>query len=102
MQNVLMKLRLRPGALPKFREYMAAFNARRSECEDSLKGEGTRHEVFWIDGETVFVYKRVVDLKSTRAFQKSSDMAIYDVMRKMMADCVEGVEEFFSELEFGA
>ena len=102
MQNVLMKIRLKPGALPKFRDYMAHFAARRPECEDSLKGEGTAHEVFWIDGETVFVYKRVFDLKATRAFQKSSDMPIYDVMREMMSDCVESVDEFFGELEFGA
>ena len=101
MQNVLMKLRLKPGTLPKFREYMAAFDSRRPECEASLLGEGTLHELFWIDGETVFVYKKVRDLKDTRAFQKSSDMPVYDVMRKMMADCVENVEELFSELEFG-
>lgn len=101
MQNVLMKLRLKPGTLPKFREYMAEFDDRRAECEASLKGEGTLHELFWLDGETVYVYKRVHNLKDTRAFQKSSDMPVYDVMRRMLADCVGNIEEFHAELEFG-
>ncbi|TAL36875.1 MAG: hypothetical protein EPN97_06070 [Alphaproteobacteria bacterium] len=101
MQNVLMKLRLKPGALPKFREYMAEFESRRAECEASLAGEGTLHEIFWLDGETVYVYKQVHNLKDTRAFQKSSGMPIYDVMRRMLADCVENTDEFHAELEFG-
>ena len=101
MQHVLMKLRLKPGMRPKFREYMTVFESRRAECEASLTGEGTLHELFWLDGETVYVYKKVHDLKDTRALQKSSDLPIYDVMRRMLADCVEGVDEFFSELEFG-
>lgn len=96
-----MKLRLKPGMLPKFRVYMAEFENRRAECEASLVGEGTLHEIFWLEGETVYVYKKVQDLKETRAFQKSSDMEIYEIMRRMMSECVEGVDEFFSELEFG-
>jgi hypothetical protein len=101
MQHVLMKIRLKPGALPKFRDYMKEFDSRRAECEASLNGEGTLHELFFLDGETVYVYKKVFDLKETRAFQKSSTLPIYDVMRRMLADCVEHADEFFSELEFG-
>jgi hypothetical protein len=101
MQHVLMKLRLKPGMLPRFREYMAEFESRRAECEASLRGEGTLHELFWLEGETVYVYKQVHDLKATRAFQASSDMPIYDTMRRMLSDCVEKADEFMAELEFG-
>ncbi len=101
MQNVLMKVRLKPGKLPKFREYMAEFERRRPECEASLAEEGTAHELFFIEGETVYVYKRIFDLKDTRAKQKASSLPIYDVMRRMMAETFDGVEELFSELEFG-
>ena len=101
MQNVLLKIKLKPGMLPKFRDYMAEFERRRPECEASLGEEGTTHELFFMDGETVYVYKRVFDLKETRRKQKASSMPIYKVMYQMTDECIESAEDLFSELEFG-
>lgn len=100
MQNVLLKLKLKPGSLPKLRSYLAELDARREECNESLDGEQALLESFFTDDEYLYVFKKLHDLALSKQFQKSSSFPIYDTVKRMMADCVESRQELLSVLDF--
>lgn len=102
MQHVLMKITLKPGSLPRFMEYVREFESRRAECDASLVAEGCDIESFFIDGETVYVYKHVKDLAAARAYQKKSDMPIYKTVTGLWEDCIEKLEDIHAALAFDA
>lgn len=102
MQHVLMKIKLKPGSMPRFMEYVREFEQRRKECDDSLIAEGCDIESFFIDGETVYVYKHVKDLAAARAYQKTSGMPIYKTVTGLWEDCIEKLEDIHSILAFDA
>lgn len=90
MQQVLLKSTLKAGKREAFSEYLAEFAKRRDECNVSLQGEGAVLESFFIDGDNVYIFKRLADYAASKDFQKKSDMPIYDLVRKMIAECLEG------------
>lgn len=102
MQHVLMKIRLKPGSMPKLKEYIAEFTRRRKECDDSLVAEGCDIESFFIDGDVLYVYKHVKDLSAARAYQKTSGMEIYKSVTGLWEDCIDSLEDIHSILAFDA
>lgn len=102
MQHVLMKIKLKAGSEARFMEYVREFDRRRKECDASLVAEGCDIESFFVDGETVYVYKHVKDLAAARAYQKTSDMPIYKTVTGLWNDCIEKLEDIHSILAFDA
>jgi len=100
MQHVLMKIKLKPGSKPRLMEYVKEFDRRRKECDDSLAAEGADLESFFMDGDTLYVFKHVKDLAEARKYQKSSDMPIYKTVTGLWEDCIEKLEDIHSILAF--
>lgn len=88
MQHILMKIQLKPGSVPKLMEYVEEFKSRRAECNESLKAEGADLETFFIEGETLYVYKRVKDMEEAKRYQQTSGQPIYEVVTRFTEDCL--------------
>ncbi len=99
MQHILYRLKIKPGMMDKFKEYVQVFESRRAECDASLVGEGADAEAFFYVGDEVFVSKRVRDYAAMKHYQKTSGAPIYDVV-KQLNECIAEQEEYSSFLSF--
>jgi hypothetical protein len=88
VQTILYRLKIKPGMMSRFKEYVAEFESRRAECDASMVGEGADAESFFYVDDEVFVSKRVQDIAAMKHYQKTSGDAIYDVVKRMDADCI--------------
>lgn len=88
MQHILMKIKLKPGSAPRLMEYVKEFDRRREECNACLREETADVETFFIEDETLYVFKRVKDIEQMRSFAKTSGHPLYGIVAKFTEDCL--------------
>ena len=76
MQHVLVKFKLRAGSAPRLKKYLEKIKAQKRSALESMEGEGTQLESFFVEDDHLYVFKRVRDLKTAKEFQKTSKLEI--------------------------
>jgi hypothetical protein len=88
-----VRLRLKPGSLPRVREWAAELTRRRDEVMATLRDETVRVESAFLesgpDGDFIVYYMRVDDLETSRRAVESSPHPIDAYHRAVMREIVE-------------
>ena len=71
-----MRVRLKPGSLPRVRAWAMELNERRDEVLTTLVHEGVRIESVFLDGETLVYYMRAESIDEAREVYAHSTHAI--------------------------
>lgn len=86
-------MRLKPGSLPRVREWAAELTRRRDEVMATLRDETARIETVFLesnaDGDFLVYYMRVDDADANRRAVERSTHAIDVYHRSMMQEVVE-------------
>jgi hypothetical protein len=72
METVCVKVRLRPGSLPRVEAWAAELNARRDEVLATLRDEGVVVESVFLDGEAL-VYLKAKDVGQALAWHRYAE-----------------------------
>ena len=87
------RLRLKPGSLPRVREWAAELTRRRDEVMATLRDETVRVESAFLessaDGDFLVYYMRVDDLETSRHAAETSTHPIDAYHRAVMKEIVE-------------
>lgn len=87
------RLRLKPGSLPRVREWAAELTRRRDEVMATLRDETVRVESAFLEsgpeGDFIVYYMRVDDPETSRRAADSSAHAIDGYHRAVMREIVE-------------
>ena len=67
METVCVKVRLKPGSLPRVQAWAAELNNRRDEVMATLRDEGVVIESVFLDGEALVYYLKAKDLAHAQA-----------------------------------
>jgi hypothetical protein len=76
METVCVKVRLKPGSLPRVQAWAAELNARRDEVLATLRDEGVVVESVFLDGEELVYYLKAKDVAQAQAVYARSRRAI--------------------------
>ena len=76
METVCVKVRLKPGSLPRVQAWAAELNARRDEVLATLRDEGVIVESVFLDGEDLGYYLKAKDVAQAQAVYARSQHAI--------------------------
>jgi hypothetical protein len=76
METVCVKVRLKPGSLPRVQAWAAELNARRDEVLATLRDEDVIVESVFLDGEELVYYLKAKDIAHARAVHARSQHAI--------------------------
>jgi len=76
METVCVKVRLKPGSLPRVQAWAAELNARRDEVLATLRDEGVIVESVFLDGEDLVYYLKAKDVAQAQAVYAASKHAI--------------------------
>lgn len=86
-------MRLKPGSLPRVREWAAELTRRRDEVMETLRDETVRIESAFLesgpDGDFLVYYMRVDDLETSRRAVQTSPHPIDAYHRAVMNEIVE-------------
>ena len=66
METLCVRVRLKPGSLPRVREWAAELNARRGEVLATLRDEGVRIESVFLEGETLVYFLKADSIERAR------------------------------------
>ncbi len=88
-----VRMRLKPGSLPRVREWAAELTRRRDEVMVTLRDETARIETVFLesnaDGDFLVYYMRVDDAAANRKAAERSTHAIDAYHRSVMQEVVE-------------
>jgi hypothetical protein len=76
VETVCIRVRLKPGSLPRVREWAEELTARPDEVLATLRDEGVVVESVFLDGEELVYYLKAQSLAQARAVYESSQHAI--------------------------
>lgn len=76
METVCVRVRLKPGSLPRVRAWAADLNERRDEVLATLRDEGVVVESVFLDGDELVYYLKARDLAQAQAVFARSQHAI--------------------------
>lgn len=86
METVCVKVRLKPGSLPRVQAWAAELNARRDEVLATLKDEGVVVESVFLDGEELVYYLKAKEVAHAQAVYARSQRAIDGYHREFKDD----------------
>ncbi len=97
-------MRLKPGSLPRVREWAAELTRRRDEVMATLRDETVRVESAFLEsgpeGDFLVYYMRVDDLETSRRAADSSPHPIDAYHRAVMTEIVESHETLTPLFDF--
>jgi uncharacterized protein DUF6176 len=76
VETVCVRVRLKPGSLPRVREWAAELTVRREEVLATLRDEGVVVESVFLDGEELVYYLKAESLRQARTVYAASRHAI--------------------------
>jgi hypothetical protein len=76
METVCVKVRLKPGSLPRVQAWAAELNGRRDEVLATLRDEGVVVESVFLDGQELVYYLKAKDVAQAQAVYARSRRAI--------------------------
>jgi hypothetical protein len=76
METVCVKVRLKPGSLPRVQAWAAELNARRDEVLATLRDEGVVVESVFLDGDELVYFLKAKDVAHAQAVYARSQHAI--------------------------
>jgi hypothetical protein len=76
METVCVRVRLKPGSLPRVRAWAAELTARREEVLATLRDEGVAVESVFLDGDTLIYYVKAESVERSREVYARSQHAI--------------------------
>ena len=82
METVCVKVRLKPGSLPRVQAWAAELNSRREEVLATLRDEGVVIESVFLDGEELVYYLKAKDVAHAQAVAARSHHAIDEYHRR--------------------
>lgn len=82
MQTVCVKVRLKPGSLPRVQAWAAELNNRRDEVMATLRDEGVVIESVFLDGEELVYYMKARDVAHAQEVYARSQHAIDEYHRR--------------------
>ena len=82
METVCVKVRLKPGSLPRVQAWAAELNNRRDEVMATLRDEGVIVESVFLDGEELVYYLKARDVAHAQAVYARSQQAIDEYHRQ--------------------
>ncbi len=104
MTIVCNRMRLKPGSLPRVREWAAELTRRADEVMATLRDETVRVESAFLDssadGDFLVYFMRVDDLDASRAAVERSTHAIDAYHRAFMNDVIESHRELELLVDF--
>jgi hypothetical protein len=82
VETVCVKVRLKPGSLPRVQAWAAELNNRRDEVMVTLRDEGVIVESVFLDGEELVYYLKARDVAHAQAVYARSQQAIDEYHRR--------------------
>jgi hypothetical protein len=76
METVCVRVRLKPGSLPRVRAWAAELNSRRNEVLATLRDEDVVVESVFLDGEELVYYLKAENVAHAQAVYARSQHAI--------------------------
>lgn len=82
METVCVKVRLKPGSLPRVQAWAAELNTRRDEVMATLRDEDVVIESVFLDGDELVYYLKARDVAHAQAVYARSQHAIDEYHRR--------------------
>lgn len=82
METVCVKVRLKPGSLPRVQAWAAELNNRRDEVMATLRDEDVVIESVFLDGDELVYYLKARDVAHAQAVYARSQHAIDEYHRR--------------------
>ncbi len=82
METVCVKVRLKPGSLPRVQAWAAELNNRREEVMATLRDEGVVIESVFLDGEELVYYMKARSVAHAQEVYARSQHAIDEYHRR--------------------
>ena len=82
METVCVKVRLKPGSLPRVQAWAAELNNRRDEVLATLRDEDVVIESVFLDGDELVYYLKARDVAHAQAVYARSQHAIDEYHRR--------------------
>ncbi len=86
METVCIKVRLKPGSLPRVQAWAAELNNRRDEVMATLRDEDVVIESVFLDGDELVYYLKARDVAHAQAVYARSQHAIDEYHRRFKDD----------------
>ena len=101
MQYVLSKFKIRTGKVESTRKFLESLHAHhQSEMAIVLKEANMNIDCSFIDGEYLFIFKRLELLEHLKQKISSSNLKIYEEIRNWYNDSIESREDLFAVAAF--
>jgi hypothetical protein len=92
VETICVRVRLKPGSLPRVREWARELNTRRDEVLATLADEGVHVESVFLDGESLVYYMRAESIERSREVYARSAHAIDAYHQRFKDETFDGQE----------
>lgn len=102
MQYVLTQFKIKPNCIRRTVRFLKNLNRRQKEMNAVLKEAGILLDCSFVSNNSLYIFKKIGDLKRLKKKIKSSDLPIYEDIRMWAVQCLKSRKDIKALATFGS